>query len=102
MLSILKKSKLKILDSAKYPSHFDVLQNGPEMSYGHGRNGFGKLLIPPFRKYIHYRGYFLPIFVKKAKRKISATLNTWKMTEISKVSFGSEKQYFVFCALCES
>eukprot|EP00493_Phyllostaurus_siculus_P000378 UN00380 len=42
---------------------------------------FWKALIP-FRKYIHYRDYFLTIFVKKAKRKISQTLNTWKMTEI--------------------
>ena len=88
-----------LLDSAKYPSHFEVLQNGPEMSYEHDRNGFGKLLIPPFRKYIHYRVYLLLIFVKKAKRKFSQTLNTWKMTEISKVSVGPEKQDFVSCAL---
>ena len=44
------------------------------MSYEHDRNGFGKLLILPFKKYIHCRDYFLPIFVKKAKRKISQTL----------------------------
>ena len=66
------------------------------MSYEHDRNGFAKLLIPPFRKYIHYRGYFLPIFVKKAKRKISQTLNTWKKAEISRVSVCSEKQNFSF------
>ena len=39
---------------------------------------------------------------KKAKRKISQTLNTWKMTEISKVSVCFEKQVFVFCALSEA
>ena len=91
-----------VLDSAKYPDFFRVLWNGPEMSYEHDRNGFGKLLIPPFRKYIHYRVYLLLIFVKKAKRKFSQTLNTWKMTEISRGSVCSEKQDFDFCALSEA
>ena len=102
----MKKEKnqlhVNLLDSAKYPSQLEVLQNGPEMSYEHDRNGFGKLLIPPFRKYIHYSGYFSPIFVKKAKRKISQTLDTCKMTEILRVSDYSEKQDFVFCALSEA
>ena len=40
------------------------------MSYEYDRNCFGKLLIPPFRKYIHYRVYLLPIFVKKIKTQI--------------------------------
>ena len=84
----------KLLDSAKYPSQLEVLYNGPEMPYEHDRNGFEKLLIPPFRKYIHYRGYFSPIFVKKAKRKISQTLKTLKFVEISKVSVSSEKTRF--------
>ena len=54
-----------ILDSAKYPSQLEVLYNGPEMPYEHDRNGFEKLLIPPFRKYIHYRIYLLLIVEKK-------------------------------------
>ena len=88
-----------LLDSAKYPSQLEVLYNGPEMPYEHDRNGFEKLLIPPFRKYIHYAVYLLPIFAKKAKRKISQTLDTWKMAEISRGLDCFEKQDFVFCAL---
>ena len=37
----------------------------------------------PFRKYIHCRCYFLLIFVNIRKRKISPTLNTLEMVEIS-------------------
>ena len=52
-----------------------------------------------FRKYIHYAVYLLLIFTKKAKRKISQTLDTWKMAEISRSLDCFEKQDFVFCAL---
>ena len=63
------------------------------MSYEHDRNGFGKVLSPPFRKYIHYGGYLWLVFVKMEKRKFSQTLNTLKMAEILTSKMTSKKGF---------
>ena len=63
------------------------------MSYEHDWNGFGKVLRPPFRKYIHCGGYLWYIFVKIEKRKFSQTLNTLKMAEILTSKMTSKKGF---------
>ena len=70
------------------------------MSYEHDRNSFGKLLTPPFRKYMHCKGYLPLIFVKCEKRKFFAELNTLKMVANSRSknikNFEKSKLFFIF------
>ena len=64
-----------------------------QMSYRHDRNGFGKNLMSPSKKYVHCRTYFQPIHVKSRKRKISQTLNTLKIAVFQNPTKFSRKRY---------
>ena len=63
------------------------------MSYEHGWYGVWKLLTPPFRKYIHYRGYFLLIFIKIGKTKFFEKLKTWTFGENLTPKLTSKKTF---------
>ena len=63
------------------------------MSYEHDWNSFGKVLSPPFRKYIHCRGYFQYFLVKLWKRDFARKLNTLKMVWIWTPKWTSKKAF---------